>query len=158
MLEFTDEQFEEIKSKGENFYKSITEVYCPYFKERVSFDAQGLEHLKFKRRGKSRSEKDQYMRLKLIQLAPEILKLSHTSQGVFETKKFEYVKTNNRWEYVQKIVTYYEFIAVIKRDRCKVIIKKIESGQKFFWSIIPFWGMNEETKIRIFYSGIPEED
>ncbi len=92
MLEFTNEQFEDVKNKGEIFYKSIGEIYCPYFKEKVSFEAQGLEHLKFKRRSKSRSENDQYMRFKLIHLAPEILKLSHTVQGILETKKFEHIK------------------------------------------------------------------
>jgi len=28
MLEFTDEQFREVKEKGEAFYKSVDEVYC----------------------------------------------------------------------------------------------------------------------------------
>ena len=158
MLEFTDEQFKDVKTKGEAFYKSIGEIYCPYFKEKISFEAQGLEHLKFKRRGKSRSEKDQYMRLKLIHLAPEILKMSHTVQGIFDTKKFEHIKTNNRWEYVQKEVSYFEFIAVIKRNRCKVVVKKVGQGKMFFWSIIPFWGMNKETMIRVLYEGEPEED
>ena len=138
MLEFTREQFEDIKTTGEILYKSLCDVYCPYFKGKISFDAQGLEHLKFKRRYKARSEKDQYMRFKLIHIAPEILKSSHTLQGVFETKKFEKIKTNSRWEYVQKPVSYFEFIAVIKRNRCKVVVKQIDNGQKFFWSIIPF--------------------
>jgi hypothetical protein len=158
MLEFTTEQFNLLKMESEKLYKSFGEVYCPYFKEKLSFDAQGLEHLKFKRREKSRPEKDQFMRLKLIHLAPEILKSSHTLQGILETKKFERVKTNNRWEHIQKNVTYFEFIAVIKRNRCKVVVKQIEGGKKFFWSIIPFWGMNEETKTRILHTGVPEED
>jgi hypothetical protein len=39
-----------------------------------------------------------------------------------------------------------------------MIVKQIEDGQKFFWSIIPFWGMNTETMIRILHNGFPEED
>jgi len=46
----------------------------------------------------------------------------------------------------------------VKRDRVKIIVKQIDSGEKFFWSIIPFWGMNDETKSRIFHEGEPEED
>ncbi len=154
----TQEKFEEIKRKAEELYKTLGEVYCPYLGAKVSFDAQGLEHLKFKRRGKSRPEEDQYMRLKLIHLAPEILKQSHTLQGKLETKKFEYIKTNNRWEHDQKHVIYFEFIAIIKRERCKVIIKQIEHGKLFFWSIIPSWGMNQDTMTRVFHNGVPEED
>lgn len=65
---------------------------------------------------------------------------------------------NNRTDIVLKPVTYYEFIAVLKRNRVRIIVKQIEDGQKFFWSIVPFWGMNIETMRRILHDGIPEED
>ena len=52
MLKFSNEEFEKVKSNGESFYKSIGEIYCPYFKEKIAFNAQGLEHLKYKYRGK----------------------------------------------------------------------------------------------------------
>lgn len=158
MIQFTDEQFKEVKEKGEMLYKSLREVYCPYFKEKVSFGAQGLEHLKFKRREKARLERDQYMRFKLFYLAPEILKSSHTLQGILETKKFERIRMHGRTDTVLKPVRYYEFIAVLKRNRVRIIIKQIDNGNKFFWSIVPFWGMNEETMSRILHDGIPEED
>lgn len=57
-----------------------------------------------------------------------------------------------------KHVTYYEFIAVIKRNRVKIIVKQIENGKKIFWSIIPFWGMNKDTATRMLHEGNPEED
>jgi hypothetical protein len=158
MIEFTEQQFKEAKEKGEELYKSLNEVYCPYFKEKISFGAQGLEHLKFKRREKARLEQDQYMRFKLLHLAPEILKSSHTLQGILETKKFERIRVHSRTDTVLKPVRYYEFIAVLKRNRVRIIVKQIEGGQKFFWSIVPFWGMNEETMGRILHDGVPEED
>jgi len=158
MIEFTTQQFKEVKERGEELYKSLGEVSCPYLKEKISFGAQGLEHLKFKRREKARLEKDQYMRFKLLHLAPEILKSSHTLQGILETKKLERIRTNSRTDIVLKPVTYYEFIAVLKRNRVRIIVKQIENGQKFFWSIVPFWGMNVETMRRILHDGIPEED
>ncbi len=158
MIEFTAQQFKEVKEKGEELYKSLGEVFCPYLKEKVSFGAQGLEHLKFKRREKARLEKDQYMRFKLLHLAPEILKSSHTVQGLLETKRLERIRTNSRTDTVLKPVTYYEFIAVLKRNRVRIIVKQIENGQKFFWSIVPFWGMNIETMRRILHDGVPEED
>jgi hypothetical protein len=158
VLEFTDKQFEDIKDKGEVFYKSIGDIYCPYFKEKFSFNAKGLGHLKFKNIKKARPEKDQYMRLRLIHIAPEVLKISHTVQGIFETKKFERIRMHSRTDTVLKPVSYFEFIAVIKRNRVRIIVKQIENGQKFFWSIIPFWRMNKETMTRILHDGEPEED
>lgn len=158
MAKLDTEHFEEIKEKGETLYKGIGEVYCPFFKEKIVFNTQGLEHLKFKRREKARSEQDQYMRFKLIHLAPEVLTASHTLQGVLHTKKFERVRIHNRTDMVLKPVEYYEFIAVMKRDRVKVIVKQVDQGEKMFWSIIPFWGMNEETRTRLLHEGLPEED
>lgn len=158
MIEFTEQQLKDVKDKGELLYKSFDQVYCPYFKEKVSFGAQGFEHLKFKRREKARLDKDQYMRFKLLHLVPDILKLSHTVQGVLETTRFERVRMHSRTDTVMKPVTYYEFIAVVKRNRIRVIIKQIDGGQKFFWSIVPFWGMNTETMNRILHEGVPEED
>ena len=158
MIQFTEEEFRMVKEKGEACYKSLPEVHCPYLKENVSFTAQGLEHLKFKRRDKARPEKDQYMRFKLLHLVPEILKSSHTLQGILETKKFERIRVHNRTDTIMKPVTYYEFIAVMKRNRLRVIVKQIEDGKKFFWSIVPFWGMDEQTMTRLLHEGIPEED
>ena len=150
MIEFSEQQFNEIKLKGEDLYRNIGEVYCPYLKCKISFNSQGLEHLKFKRREKTRDTKDQYMRFRLIQLAPEILKASHTLQGILETKKFERVRTNGRTENILKPVTYYEFIAVVKRNRVRVVVKQVDEGEKFFWSLIPFWKMNENTMKGLF--------
>ena len=158
MIEFTRQQFEEIKSKGEKLYKTLGEVYCPYLKETVSFNARGLEHLKFKQMERVRPERDQYMRFKLIHLAPEVLKLSHTVQGVLKTSAFERVRVNSRTDTLLKTVIYYEFVAVIKRNRIKVILKQIDNSKIIFWSIIPFWGMDTNTMTRLLHDGIPEED
>lgn len=158
MLKFTSEEFRKIKQDGENLYRSFDGVYCPYFREKVMFGSSGLSHLKFKKQKKARLEQDQYMRFKLLHLVPEVLKLSHTLQGFLEINKFERVRVHNRTDTIMKPVKYYEFVAVIKRNRIRVIVKQINNGVKFFWSIIPFWGMNVETMGRILHYGIPEED
>jgi hypothetical protein len=41
-------------------------------------------------------------------------------------------------------------VAVINQIRAKVIVKQIENGEPFFWSIIPNWKISD-TK-RILYS------
>ena len=152
------ENFEEIVTRGEELYKTFTQIRCPYFEGDVHFNASGLEHLKFKRQRYARSRHDQYMRFKLLALVPEVLRLSRTVQGIWETKCFERVRVRNRTDIILKPVIYYEFIAVIKRVRIKIIIKQIENGQRLFWSIIPFWGINKETKHRKLHGGNPEED
>ncbi len=141
-------KFESVKEKGELFYQNIGQVYCPYFKEKVSFNAQGIGHLKFKQRGKARSLEDQYMRFKLIAFVPKILGASGTLQGLLRTNVFERVKIHSRTDTVLKSVSYYEFIAIIEQFRMKILVKQVEDGEKFFWSIIPVWGTNSNTKER----------
>jgi len=153
-----EEDFQKTKSEAEEFYKKVGDVFCPYFKEKIAFNTKGLKHLKFKSNRQARPRKDQYSRLKLVCFVPEILKQSHTLQGVWQIRRFEFQKTNSRWEQVMKDVTYYEFIAVINNVRVKVIIKEVLGGEKHFWSVIPFWGIDKETSKRILHSGDLEND
>ena len=157
MTNNTDD-FEFIKETGESYYKTLTKIYCPYLKGDVHFNAEGIEHLKFKKRKTARAINDQYMRFKLLKIVPEIIAASHTLQGILVTKRFEHLKINRRWEYRLKPVTYYEFIAIIRRNRIKIIVKQVENNQRMFWSIIPYWGMDKTTTTRILHEGLPEED
>lgn len=158
MLEFTDKNFQKMKEESEARYKSFDEVYCPYLKENVIFNAKGLEHLKFKAKNHARSRDDQFMRLKLLHLAPEVLGLSKTVQGVSEGNVFEIQRTNQRNESVLVSATYYEFIAVLKKVRVRIIVKSINNAPKYFWSIIPHWKVDKTTRKRKIHNGDPETD
>lgn len=152
-------KFERARSETETLYKTIKSIRCPYFKEEVAFNAKGIEHIKFKRIRQGRSHRDQYVRFRLISLAPRIIQDSHTLQGISRRNSLERVKTNNRWETAMRRATYYEFVAIINSYRVRVIVKEIEGGQgKYFWSIIPFWKMDKITGQRIMFSGKPETD
>jgi len=152
------EYFEEIRQKGEGYYKSLQPLYCPYLKDKVHFTAEGLEHIKFKRRHTARLKQDQYMRFKLLKVIPVVLGDSKTVQGIWETKEFQRVHKHNRSETMLVPVTYYEFIAVVEEVRIKVIVKRTASGPYTFWSIIPFWGIQQSGTKRKLYSGHPKED
>jgi hypothetical protein len=148
-----EKDFEKCKASAESFYDGIIEVYCPYFKEKIAFNAKGIRHLKFKSDRQARPIEDQYARLKLIHFAPEILIKSSTLQGISETRQFEAQKTNSRWEHVLKDVTYFEFIAVVNKLRIKIIIKQVLGAEKHFWSIVPFWKIDKINSKRILHSG-----
>jgi len=152
------EKFDEARERAEIFYKALEKVRCPYLQSDVYFNASGLEHLKFKAHARARNRHDQYMRFKLLHLAPEVLKLSRTVQGISHTKHFERARVHSRTDTILKPVSYYEFIAVIGSARVKVVIKQIEDGQSFFWSLIPFWGIDTATKRRRLFAGDPEHD
>ena len=80
-----------------------------------------------------------------------------------ERKIFVRQKINSRWEKRMKVVKYYVFIALLRdcNFRLKIIVKEIEGGQPFFWSIYPSWKVEKDmtgSKKNTFYSGNLEED
>lgn len=80
------EDFEAVKTKAEEYYSSIGSIYCPYFGAKIVFNSKGIRHLKFKSDEVARPQEDQYSRLKLVRQAPEVIKLSKTVQGIWQTK------------------------------------------------------------------------
>lgn len=151
------EKFKRIKKEAEEFYKNVDEVYCPYFKEKIKFNAKGLDHVKLKKFGKARSISEQYARLRLLHYAPIILRESNTLQEFSEMMNFERQKINSRWERRMVEVKYYGFVAIKDNLRIKVIVKEILGGERFFWSIIPFWKtrikLDKQRKKKILYDG-----
>ncbi len=156
-LEFTDEEFQKVRGAAETFYKTVGSVRCPYFNETINFNAEGIEHLKFKTWNRARERRDQFMRLKLIKLAPDVIRNSRTLQGFWQTKLPVRRKRHGVWESVYTDTTYYEFIAVLDQKRVKVIVKQFVGGEKFFWTMIPYWRTNKFNK-RILHDGNPETD
>lgn len=137
--DITEENFLKKKEEVEAVYKAVGEVYCPYCQEKIAFNSKGLEHLKFKTKNHARSREDQYTRFRIFHLAPKIITASKTIQGILHTKGFELVRTHARTESVLKPVSYYEFIAIMDYKRVRVVVKQIDDGPKYFWSVIPSW-------------------
>jgi hypothetical protein len=161
-MQFTPEKFNQIKHDAEDFYNGLEKVRCPYFQGDVHFNTKGWEHLIFKEWNKTRPIMDQFGRLRHLKLVPEVIQNSRTLQGIWTTQRLERVRKNDKkWEKVMKLTTYYEFIAVMEshgsKIRVKVIVKQIDGGERYFLSIIPFWGTNKHGD-RVMHSGNPEND
>jgi hypothetical protein len=156
-LKFTDHEFTNVLQTAQEFYRTLGQIRCPYFQENVQFNAPGFEHLRHKSWNRGRDRRDQFMRLKHLARAPEILRLSRTVQGIEHTAEWERRHKHGRWEKRLVPVTYYEFMAVIEERRFKVIVKQLADGQRIFWSLIPFWRQSETGK-RLLHNGNPAQD
>lgn len=144
-MKLSVKKFNRIKTEAIDFYGKINKVKCPYFGDHVLFNNKGLQHLKFKGWNKTRLIQDQYMRFKLLKYAPEVIKKSNTLQEYDERKNLERVHVNSRWENRAVKVFYYGFVAIIDEIRIKVIIKEVQGGEKYFWSIIPCWKQDKSA-------------
>ena len=151
-LEFTDAEFNQVRREAEQVFFSIGQIQCPYFQDRVHFNTEGFRHLLFKSWNRGRDRRDQFIRLKHLARAPEILRLSRTVQGIQETTAWERRRRHGRWDKLLIAVTYYEFVAVLNARRFKVIVKQLPGGERIFWSLIPFWRQDEQGR-RLLHSG-----
>lgn len=149
-------KFNGVKQEVKKYYKSINKIKCPYLKDEVYFNAKGFQHLLSKswRRGRTRAE--QYTRLRLFPLAVKIISKSHTLQEYDKRKILIRQNINSGWQKRTKITRYYVFVAIIKDVRLKVIIKEIDGGVKFFYSLYPSWKVVKNyngNQKKVFYSG-----
>lgn len=143
----TQKKFDEARQLAEEKYAKIGAVSCPYLKREVVFNVKGLEHIKSKSWKKARLIADQYTRLKLIELAPQIIGRTTTLQEFTEKRSLERVRSNQKWIHKMVEVKYYAFISHSERSdvRVKIIVKEIVGkGQPYFWSIIPFWKQQKD--------------
>ena len=157
LLKFTEEEFQEVRQRATALYSAFERIRCPYLENDVHFNTDGFRHLLFKSWNRGRDRRDQFMRLKFLSRALEILRLSRTVQGIQTTNEWERRRRHGRWEKLLVPVTYYEFIAVIEKRRFKVIVKHLPAGQYIFWSLIPFWRQDEQGR-RLLHNGSPASD
>lgn len=151
----------EIREKARSEYKAITPVHCPYFKEAVVFNSEGFNHIRYKAGRRERHLKAQEIRYKLLHLAPRVIGKSHTLQEHETVNQFIESKKNKRKEKALKEVHFYGFIAIINKQKVKVIVRQAGEGHKHFWSIIPNWKTRkskEGTKKRLNHSGNMQTD
>jgi len=118
--------FGKVKGEAESFYNGVNQIDCPYLKTKVNFNAKGLDHIKMKAWNKTRPASDQYLRLKFLKLVPDVLSVAGTIQEINETKNFERIKDSGKWQQVMKEVTYYAFIAIVKKIKLRLFLDGIE--------------------------------
>ena len=68
----SDELFAVTLEQASIRYESTPEVYCPYLKDKVHLNRKGFEHIKLKAWNKARRREDQFQRLRLLHLMPEV--------------------------------------------------------------------------------------
>jgi hypothetical protein len=130
-MAYTHQKYILLKNLTLENYQKIGHVYCPYFHEYVHFNNKGIEHLLFRDKINKRPESDQYIRMKLLYLAPAIVSLSQTIQD-YGTKIVS-----------GKIAKYYIFLAMLNTTSVKVVVRQVGNGSRHFFSIIPNWKKNK---------------
>lgn len=88
-LDFTDDEFRRVRFNAQANYQLFGSIRNPYLQTTVAFNMESFRHLLFKSWNRGRDRRDQFMRLKYIDHAPQILQLSRTVQGIKEANEWE---------------------------------------------------------------------
>ncbi len=119
-----------LKEQQRLFYKSIISVKCPILNNPVHFTSEGFNHLLYESNRKPRTIDEQYLKLKCLEYAPEVIKKCAL---VSETRQLE-----KRIKGKLKSVTHYELIhEVLPGKQIRVIVEKVGTGKYKFLSVMP---------------------
>lgn len=160
-MQLTEEEYSKVKEEAKGIYAEFKPVKCPALNfELVHFTSEGFNHILYKNKYGARTIQDQYMRLKILDLAREIIKISTTYQEFEEKLQEVLVEIKKKKVKTTKLCKYWGFIAVIKKKKLKVIVRRIGEGKIHFWSVIPFWRTTRhgDLAFRDFASGDLAED
>jgi hypothetical protein len=124
------------KEKARIFFQKNKSIYCPFFRKKITLNANGIHHLSYSSR-RERPKKEQLLKFNLLPLGIEIIiiKKAGTLQ---EYRKETLIQLGN------KIVEYWGFVAICPSRKnpyaiiIKVILKRFGNGEITFWSVMPY--------------------
>ncbi|MES2623550.1 MAG: hypothetical protein V4576_04070 [Patescibacteria group bacterium] len=125
--------FLELLEKTRETYKKFERIYSPAINSVVHFNSKGFNHITFKNPRKPRATKDQINRLKIVEIAYQLVKHSNTFQ------EYELIQSDKN-----SVFQYWGLIAIFKNTKLKVILRKVSNGNVHFWSVIPFYTTSEK--------------
>src|SRR3989344_4076740 len=114
------------------YYSSINKVYCPAFKQHITFPSESFNHIVFKTANRERDRQSQIMRFKLLPRAAKLVKESTTYQEYEETLKGFVAERYGKKFLESKRVQYWGIIAIVESRKVKVIIRQVGEGTMHF--------------------------
>ncbi len=154
-------EYQNSKNNALNFYNCINSVFSPVLQNKVTFPAEGFNHLVFKNARSEREKSSQLLRFKLLPLAKKLIEISTTYQE-YEENIGEFIfKKHKKKVKESRTVKYWGIIAIMDSQKIKVILRKIgDNGSLHFWSVIPAWTTNKfrDAKFYTTMKGCPQED
>lgn len=133
-------RYKKEKEIAGEYYKSIGQIMCPYFKRVVIFNSDGFHHLQFSD-GRERDKTSQLLKFKLLPLVPRTIASAGTVQEYRKQwGKVGRKKANGFQE--TKEMEYWGFVAIVQNSskeniKIRIIIRRVGDGNLTFWSVMP---------------------
>lgn len=139
------EYLQKVITKQREFYNNEKEIWCPYFKEKVTLNSDGFNHLLNKPNRKSRNIDEQILKLRFLKSALLIIRNSGTVQEIRKTIQ-RIGDISKDGFYKTKKVQYWAFHAVLGEEnllKIVTVVKRIGEGKIMFWSVLPHKNMKK---------------
>ncbi|MFA6514866.1 MAG: hypothetical protein WCT42_01205 [Candidatus Paceibacterota bacterium] len=142
----------ECLEKARIIYIKNNEIYCPYFKNKITLNSEGFNHLQYKPNRMPRNVTAQIRKLTLLRKAIEIIPKIGTLQEhririekIGDERKDKFFKT--------KQVQYWGFHAIFPEKKSKIIVvlRQIGDGKIIFWSVM------SDNRKKLYSDGIAED-
>lgn len=153
--------YQKLRNDALVYYNTIGSVFSPALNFKVTFTAEGFNHIVFTNPRSERERSSQIARFKLLSLAKRLIEISTTYQEIEESIQEFTIKKRKKRIKASRLVKYWGIIAIMDNRKIKVILRKIgDNGNLHFWSIVPAWTTNKyrDAKFITTMKGKPEED
>jgi len=154
-MEFSEEnlKLKECLEKAKIIYSKNNEIYCPYFKQKITLNSDGFNHLQNKPNRMPRNINAQIRKLTLLRRAIELIPNIGTLQEYrIRLEKIDKLGVDGFCK--MKNVRYWGFHHVYgdeKKNKIIVILKQIGDGKIIFWSVM------SENRGKMYEDGIEED-
>jgi len=151
MTNINIEEYKKLKQEVEMQYKQINSVYSPALKTDIIFNANGLYHLHYDNTRTERNKSVQFNKLRFFGNAVDVIRAATTIQEyrrnicpIGKKKNGRFIKTS-----LVEWFAFWAIISFVKSIRIRVIIRRVggNNGQYHFWSVMPFWKLQNKKRI-----------
>lgn len=150
MSEIDLAKFNKLKKKTEEKYKKIGYINSPALKTKIHFNSNGFHHLRYDGHRSERSKKVQQSKFRFLDKAIEIIKKSTTIQE-YRRSLCPIGKPNSKGFKRTGLIEWFGFFAITSfsnATRIMVVVRKVgEKGQYHFWSVMPYWSLNNKNRV-----------
>jgi hypothetical protein len=150
------ERLKGLIERSRAFYNAESESWCPYFKQKVTLNSDGFNHLQYKPNRQPRNIDEQILKLSLLKKAVTVIKCAGTVQEIRDTME-RVGKPSRDGFYTAKKVQYWGFHAILgdqKLIKIVVVVKRTGDGKPIFWSVLPHKKFNKQ---KLYSEGIEED-
>src|SRR3989344_1788158 len=131
--------YEQIKQKASELYKTFVSVDCSALGQKIRFTSEGFNHLVYEAPKKMRDKRAQILRFDMLEKAKFIVETSTTYQEYEEEIVYKKVNRRGAWVPMNVFVRRWGLVAVVRKFRVKVVLVQEGNGTIEFLSVKPGW-------------------